>query len=98
MHYLKACLTGVECKTTLRRPKIVCVLPVPGGPCIIIEWLVEIIRSTDKIKSSVTDKKSNCSWTTSIKIVFSPRYRYPISYALKCVHKNHLTRTRKVPV
>jgi hypothetical protein len=32
MHYLKVCLTGVEFKTTLRRPKIVCVLPVPGVP------------------------------------------------------------------
>jgi hypothetical protein len=27
---LKVYLTGVECKTTLRRPRIVCVLPVPG--------------------------------------------------------------------
>jgi hypothetical protein len=32
MHYLKVCLTGVEFKTTLRMPKIVCVLPVPGVP------------------------------------------------------------------
>jgi hypothetical protein len=31
---LKVCLTGVEFKTTLRRPKIVCVLPVPGVPSI----------------------------------------------------------------
>lgn len=34
MHYMRGCLMGVECKTTLRRPRIVCVLPVPGGPCI----------------------------------------------------------------
>jgi len=31
---MRGCLMGVECKTTLRRPRIVCVLPVPGGPCI----------------------------------------------------------------
>jgi len=70
MHYLKACLTGVECKTTLRRPKIVCVLPVPGGPCIITECLVEIVRAINKVKSSLTDKKPISSWTTSMKIAF----------------------------